>query len=140
MTEMHFVPIPTEVNALYKLRSIWGPFIPAIAKRSGETQEELFDMIISGRVQIGLVWDGEQARALIGILYRKVGRELVGEVHWVTGFGSKDWQHLLPELENYIKEKAGCTIIKPICRPGWKRLLKQVGGYKETHVMMEKRL
>ena len=139
MSEMQFVPIPTDVNELYRLRSIWGPFIPGITRRSGESEQELFDQIINGRVQIGLVWDGKQAHALIGILYRKSGHELVGEVHWVTGFGVKDWQHLLPELERYLKQQVGCTVIKPICRPGWKPLLKKA-GYKQTHVMMEKRL
>ena len=97
--------------------------------------------MISGRVQIAIIWDHDKkaARALIGIQTRKVGRELIGEVHWATGFGVKDWQHLLPQLERYLKEHVGCTIIKPICRPGWKPLLK-AHGYKQTHVMMEKAL
>ena len=82
MSEMHFVPIQTDVQTLYKLRRLWGPFIPAIADRSDETEAELFDLVISGKVQVGLVWDGKQAHALIGLLYRKAGRELVAEVRW----------------------------------------------------------
>ena len=139
MSEMHFVPVPTNIDLLYRLRAIWGPFIPRIAKRSGESEQELFDQVISGHVQIGLIWDGKQAHALLGILYRKYGCELVGEVHWAAGFGVKNWQHLLPEIEQYLKEQVGCTIIKPICRPGWKPLLKKA-GYRETHVTMERRL
>ena len=139
MSEVHFVPIPTDVDALYKLRALWGPFIPRIADRSDETEQELFDAVISGRVQIGIVWDGEKAHALIGIVYRKLGRELIGEIHWAAGWGSKDWRDLLVEVERYLKEHVGCTIIKPLCRPGWKPFLKK-HGYKQTHVIMEKML
>ena len=139
MNEMHFRPIPIDVEVLEDLRLLWGQFIPRIADRSDETEAELFDLVISGRVQVGLIWDGKTAHALIGIVYRKAGRELIAEVHWAAGFGVKNWQHLLPEIEQYVKGQVGCTIIKPICRPGWKRLLKQ-HGYRMTHMMMEKAL
>jgi hypothetical protein len=136
---MHFVPIPTTQEALRKTRHLWLPLLPRIADRSDETIDELIDLVISGRMQIAIIWDGEKARALLGMQYRRAGRELIGEVHWATGFGVKNWQHLLPELERYMKEHQGCTIIKPICRPGWRPLLK-AHGYKQTHVMMEKPL
>ena len=55
MSEMHFAPIPTEINSLYRLRHLWGPFVSGIAKRSVETEQEILDQIISGHVQIGLV-------------------------------------------------------------------------------------
>ena len=135
---MHFVPIPTTEQALRKSAPLWLPFLPRIADRVDETVDELIDLVISGRVQIGLVIDDDdKAHALIGIQYRKAGRELIGELHWATGFGVKEWQHLLSEVEKYLIEHVGCTIIKPICRPGWKPLLKK-HGYKQTHVMMEK--
>ena len=151
MSKMHFVPIRTiakgatreeiEKSDLYRTRAIWGPFISRIADRGDETEDELFDHVWYGRVQIGIVWDNEnkQARALVGMMYSKQGRELVGEVRWVTGFGTKDWRDLLPELEKYLKEFVGCTIVKPICRPGWKPFLKQM-GYRQTHVVLEKML
>ena len=50
MSEMHFVAIPTDVDILYKLRRLWGPFIPAIADRGDQTEAELFDLVIGGRV------------------------------------------------------------------------------------------
>jgi len=145
---MRFVPIPTprtgqavEDTELWKTRAHWMPFMPRIAARSDETLGELIDHVRSGRVQLGVVFDTETqtTHAVIGMVYRILGREHVGEVHWVTGWGAKDWQHLLPQLEKYLKEHKGCTKIKPICRPGWQPLLK-VHGYKRTHVMMEKRL
>jgi hypothetical protein len=138
MSELCFRPLPTDPDVLEKLAPLWGQFLPAIADRGDETLDELIDLVIHGTVQVGLVWDGKRAHALIGIIRRKTGREIIGEVHWATGFGSKDWQHLLPELERYLKE-TGCTLIKPICRPGWQRLLK-AHGYKRTHVLMEKSL
>jgi len=137
---MRFVPIPTTEDALRGTRKFWLPFIPRIADRSDETVDELLDLVVSGRVQIALVWDESknEARALIGLSYRKLGREIVGEVHWAAGFGVKDWQHLLPQVERYLKD-VNCTIMKPICRPGWKRFLKQ-HGFRQTHVVMEKML
>ena len=73
---------------------------------SVETEQEISAQIKSGNVHIGLVWDGTRAHALIGMLMRRAGRELIGEVHWVTGFGVKDWQHLLPELERFSSSLA----------------------------------
>ena len=137
MSELQFRTIPQNDKDIYNLRLLWGQFIPRIAKRSGEPEAELFDLVIRKQVQVGLIWDGKKAHALIGIVYRKTGDKLIAEVHWATGFGVKDWQHLLPEIEKYVKEQVGCTIIKPICRPGWQPLLKKA-GYKRTHVMMEK--
>ena len=138
MSEMLFRPIPMNDKDIYELRLLWGQFIPRIAARSDESEAELFDLVITKRVEVGLIMDGTKARALIGIVRRKAGRELIGEVHWVTGFGAKDWQHLLADVERYLKD-SGCTISKPICRPGWKRLLKD-HGYQMTHLMMEKAL
>ena len=120
---MRFVPIPTSEEALRRSAHIWLPFIPRIADRSDETVDE----------------KQNKARAVIGISYRKLGRELVAELHWAAGFGMKDWEHLLPQVEQYLKEHVHCTISKPICRPGWKPLLKK-HGYKQTHVVMEKML
>src|SRR5262245_32622267 len=128
---MHFVPIPTTEKALRDSSQHWLPFLPRIADRSDETLDELIDLVISGRMQIGLIWDEESktARALIGLQTRKAGRELIGELHWTTGFGAKDWWHLLGEVEAYLRDHLKCTLIKPICRPGWKPLLK-AHGYK----------
>jgi hypothetical protein len=145
---MHFVPIPTpradqpiHGTEVFKTSRVWLPFIPRIADRSDETIDELIDLVVRGEIQIGIIWDEDkrEARALIGIAYRQLGRELVAELRWATGFGARDWQHLLGEVERYVKEHVGCTILKPICRPGWKPLLKR-HGFKQTHVVMEKML
>ena len=140
MGELMFRPIPRDDKVIHELRLLWGQFIPRIADRSDETEAELFDLVISKQIQAGLIIDGEgNAHALIGILYRQAGRELIAEVRWVTGFGSKQWRHLLVEIERYVKEQVHCTVIKAICRPGWKPFLK-TQGYKQTHVCMERML
>jgi hypothetical protein len=138
---MKFVPIPTNEQALRKLSRVWLPFLPRIAARSGEPLDGMLDAIISGKIQIALVWDEEAkaARALVGMQYRRLAGELVAEIIWLTGFGSKDWQHLLPEMEQYLKAHVGANKIRPICRPGWWRLLK-TKGYRQTHTVLEKSL
>jgi hypothetical protein len=133
---MHFVPLQFE--DLDRLFPIWSPFLDGISKRSKEPLEQLFAAIRRREVQIALVWDGSKAQALIGIRFVHRGADVIGEIVWLTGNGMKQWQHLLPEMENYLKAR-GCVEIKPICRPGWSRLLK-TKGFKITHYVMEKPL
>jgi hypothetical protein len=135
---VQFVPIPTTYEALNKLFPIWFPFLQGISHRSKEPVWALIDAIARFDVQIGLVWDDEKACALVGIQYRRRGSELIGEVCWLTGTGMKEWRHLLPQLEHFLKD-SGCVEIRPICRPGWSRLLRE-HGYKTTHHVMERTL
>jgi hypothetical protein len=137
---MQFLPLPPTYKDLTYLFPLWYPFLDDISKRSKEPVQDLLGAVKRGDVRIALVWgDDNKAHALIGMQYRKRGDDLIGEIVWLTGKGMKDWQHLLPELEKFLREHMHCTIIKPICRPGWSRLLKQ-HGYKTTHLMMEKSL
>lgn len=91
-------------------------------------------------MQIALVWDedNKKPQALVGIHYVLRDNDVIGEVIWLTGTGMRRWLPLLPELERFLKDM-GCTEIRPICRPGWSRLIKGE-GYKVTHYMMEKTL
>jgi hypothetical protein len=136
---VNFVPIPTTHEHLLRWRDHWLPFLPDVCKRTTEPVESLLDAVASGRVQIALVWDGEKAHALVGMQYRQLGDELVGEIVWLSGKDRAQWVGLLPDMERYLKEHVGCTIIRPICRPGWAPLLKRA-GYKMTHLVMERRL
>ncbi len=138
---MHFVPIPTTHEHLRASSRHWLPFLEKISKRSHESVEEMLDQIAAGLVHLALVWNDETktACALLGMQFRKNGDDLVGEIHWLTGRGMKEWRTLLPELKAYLKTHVGCTVIKPICRPGWEPYLK-AEGFKKTHIMMEMRL
>jgi len=132
---VQFVPIPP--GDLNVWSEHWLPFIPAIASSTKEPVEQLLPRIASGEVQLALVWDGRQAHALVGMRFHYRGKELVGEVIWLTGLRMKQWRHLLPELERYLKDYVGCKVIRPICRKGWSRQLLKA-GYRTTHLMMEK--
>ena len=136
---MQFIPIPTVWDELVKYEPLWFPFLKDIAKRSKEPISTLWDQIMRGDVQIALVWDGSTPHALIGIRYHRRGADLIAEIIWLTGRGMKQWTHLLPQMEKYLKEHVGCVVIRPICRPGWARLIKP-RGYKLTHYVMEKPL
>jgi len=131
-----FVPIPITQQAVYDCAAFWLPFLEGISRRSKEPIADLVNAVWECRVQIAFVWDGEKPRALIGIQYKKSGDELIAEIIWLTGKGMREWQHLLPEMKRYLREHHGCTIIRPICRPGWSRELKK-RGFKTTHYIME---
>jgi hypothetical protein len=137
---MHLVPVPTTHDYLRRTSEHWLPFLDHISKRSKESVESLLDLIIKGEVQIVLVWDEQtsQAQALVGIHTCQRGDDIVGEIVWLTGRNMRSWLHLLPELETYVKH-LGCVTIKPICRPGWSRLVRDK-GYRVTHYIMEKSL
>ena len=115
----------------------WYPFLADISRRSKEPVEQLQDQVARGEVQLALIWDGNKARALVGIRILRRGNDLIGEIVWLTGKGMREWQHLLTQMEKYLKEHVGCAEIRPVCRLGWSRFLK-TRGYKATHVTMQK--
>jgi hypothetical protein len=133
---MNFVPIPTTDEYLNATVQHWMPFVPAISRRSKEPVISLLGQIARHEVQLALVWDGEKARALVGIRFCRRGEDLIGEIIWLTGSGMREWRNLLPQLEQYLKDM-GCVEIRPVCRLGWSRFLK-ANGYKATHMTMEK--
>lgn len=135
---MQFVPIPTTREYLDATFEHWFPFLEGISRRSKEPINELLAQIARRDVQLALVWNENTARALIGMRFVKRGDDLIGEVVWLTGKGMRQWLQLLPQMEDYLKYM-GCVTIRPICRPGWSRLIKGK-GYRITHYQMEKTL
>jgi hypothetical protein len=136
---MKLVPIPMTDQHLQQTVQHWGPFLPAIAKRSKEPLRDLIAKVAQKHVQPILIWDDQinLPVALLGVAYHNRGDDLIGEIVWTTGTGREQWQDLLSELERYLKDHIGCAIIRPVCRPGWKKFL-QARGYHETHVTLEK--
>src|SRR5262245_56292716 len=96
--------------------------------------------VLNHEVQVILVWDDDarEALAIVGVRYCLRGETRIAELVWLTGLGREAWQHLLADLEKYLKD-IGCAECRPLCRPGWSRLLKK-HGYHMTHVVMEKAL
>ena len=138
---MKLVAIPVTDEALKASAPHWLPFLPMIARRSKETVRALYDQVVNKQMRLVLIWDddAQKATALIGVRVHMRGDDLIGELLWMAGYGRKQWEHLLPELEELLRA-AGCVECRPLCRPGWARALLQKHGYKITHIQMEKSL
>jgi len=130
------LPIPlTEHEAWAKS---WLPFLPRIARRTHESIADLIGQVARREVRLVLVMDADKAHALIGVRVHQMDGKSCGDIIWTAGFGREQWQELLPDLEQMLRD-AGCVMCRPICRPGWSRHLKQ-HGYHLKHIIMEKPL
>jgi hypothetical protein len=135
---MKLVPVPLNDAAIKASAALWMPFLPGVAKRTKETVAALVGQIMRFEVRLTLVWDDatQKPAALIGVKLHMRGPDLIAEILWTTGRDHKTWVQLLPDLEEMLWQ-AGAVEIRPICRPGWRKLLEQ-HGYKVTHLQMEK--
>jgi len=116
----------------------WLPFLPRIAQRSHESITDLVGQILRREVRLMLVMDGDKAQALVGTTIHQMDGKSYGDMIWLAGFGREQWQQLLPEFEQLLRD-AGCVMCRTICRPGWSRYLKRQ-GYRLKHIIMEKPL
>ena len=135
---MRLLPIALEGDTLEQTAPLWLPFLPMIAKRSKETMADLIGRILRREVRIALIENDGKAVAMLGVTFHYRGQDLIAEWIWMAGHGRKAWEHLLPELEQMLRD-AGCVECRPLCRPGWRKILERA-GYKLTHVQMEKTL
>jgi hypothetical protein len=135
---MQLVPIPLSDEAINAAAPLWLPFLPRIARRSHESVNDLMRQIARRQVRLVLVMDGDKAVALVGVSIHQMDGKSCGDMIWLAGAGREQWQDLLPEFEQLLRD-AGCCLCRPICRPGWSRYLKQQ-GYRLKHVIMEKPL
>lgn len=141
---MHLVPIPTTLPYLNATFPLWSPFLPDIAKRSPWSVEELLGKLHRLEVQPVLIMDGDRPAACLGVsIVDGDNGELVAEMIWATGKRRHEWQHLLADLETYLREHVRCVKCRPICRPGWRKFL-EANGYTliridaDGHIAMEK--
>jgi hypothetical protein len=141
---MQFLPVP-HVH-LSQLAPFWVPFLMKVAERSGRDFAELCQEVMDGVVVVCLAWDEEakEAKAAGGIRPLMRGKDRVAEIVWLTGREMKTWVHLFPQLEKFTSDPVeigglGCTIVKPVVRPGWVRILRKY-GYRVTHAVMEKKI
>ena len=141
---MQLVPVPTRLDYLNATLSRWAPFLADIAKRSPFTVEDLLRKIHALEVQPVLVLDDAQnAVALLGLSICEENGERIAELVWPTGKQRHRWQHMLPELERYLREHVQCAKCRPVCRRGWKPFLEKHGYTfvrinEDKHVIMEK--
>lgn len=133
---MKLLAIP--LNEHKRWERYWLPFLPRIAQRSHESVADLYGQIMRREVRLVLVIEDDIARALIGVTVHQMDGKSYGDIIWLAGFGREQWQQLLLELEQMLRD-AGCVMCRAICRPGWSRYLKKQ-GYRMKHVIMEKPL
>jgi hypothetical protein len=142
---VQLIPIPTTPAYLNATFELWSPFLPDIAKRSPWSIEELLTKLCRHEVQPVLVLDDNALPvALLGIsIVDGDDGSLVAELVWTTGKRRHEWQHLLIDLESYLREHVKCKRCRPICRRGWQKFL-EAHGYEliranaDKHVVMEK--
>jgi len=140
---MHLVPIPTTPEYLNATFDLWSPFLPHIAHRSPWSVEDLLSKLCLHEVQPVLILDGKQPVALLGISIVDDDGERNAEIVWTTGNRRHEWQHLLTELESYLRDHVKCKKCRPICRRGWRKFLEE-HGYTliridaDKHIAMEK--
>ena len=117
----------------------WLPFLALIARRSKETVRALFDQVVNKQMRLVLVWDDDSKRAsaLVGVRTHMRGDDMIGELLWMAGYGRKDREYLLPELETCCKLDVSSA---GRCAGRAGRGDAQRHGYKMTHIQMEKSL
>jgi hypothetical protein len=140
---VHLVPIPTTPEYLNASFELWSPFLPRIAHRSPWSVEQLLTKLSLCEVQPVLILDGKQPVALLGVSIVDDNGNRVAEIVWTTGKRRHEWQHLIAELESYLRDHVKCVKCRPICRPGWRKFL-EAHGYQlirvdaDKHIAMEK--
>lgn len=114
--------------------------IAACCARSGGKYEpiDVLQNALCGRMQLWLVQDDDATYALAITEIVSYPRITVCKLLACTGEDAPRWVDLLDEIEAWAKGQ-GCSVMEPICRPGWERQLKPM-GYRKTHVVLEKRL
>jgi len=135
---MQLIPIPIDEKSLLDWAPFWFPFLPSIAKRTKEDVKEIARKVMYREVRLTLACDEtiDKPVALFGVRLHMRGNDLIAEWIWMTGQRYKTWAYLLPEFEQLLK-RAGVVECRPICRPGWAKILKPA-GYRLTHYTMEK--
>jgi len=134
---VRLIPVPIDEKALLDAAPFWFPFVPSIARRTKETVKELAHKVMSYEVRLTLLMDDDDKPvALFGVRLHMRGNDLIAEWVWMTGQRYKTWAHMLPGFEQLLKQ-AGVVECRPICRPGWAKILKPA-GYRLTHFTMEK--
>jgi len=105
--------------------------VDRIIHKAGNLYEldDIMDLIDVGKMQ-SFTYDNTWVVTQIQVYPRKKVLEIV----WVIGF-MEDAVKLLPEIEQYAKEK-GASRIRGIGREGWWKFAEP--GWKQTAVMYEK--
>jgi hypothetical protein len=137
---MKLVPLPHDM--LDRTEVFWMPYLLRSMEFTTDPLVGFLAQIRSGDVQVILIWDEENKKAMAACGVRVLcnGDTRTFDVVWLGGGGLSDWEHLIwNEFEHYAREHRSCTHARFTGRPGWRRVFKG-HGYKVTHVTMKKEL
>ena len=133
------VLIPTN-----KVEQVWSfavkDIADALARSNGYARaEHIKKEILDNKMQLWILWDSETKEyygvCVTEIIQRPLQRCL--NIKIMTGRHRDKWQHLIKHVEEFAWEN-NCDLLELVARPGWKKVLKQY-GYKESHVLLEKK-
>jgi len=129
-------PVPVPATELDKWLPQIGWHIESFCRNGQWEPDDFIGQIRSRDRQLWLVVDDEVKAALVTSV---LGDRLnTVQLSHCCGKGMGEWLHLWPVIEAWARD-IGAQRIEAITRPGWERVLKDM-GLKKTHVVLEKRL
>ena len=114
----------------------------ALARSNGYAlADHIKEWIKEEKMQLWILWDPEAEKekyygvVVTEIIQRPLQRCL--NIKIMTGKHRDQWQHLIKHIADFAWIH-NCDLLELVARPGWKKILKPF-GYKETHVLLEKK-
>jgi len=121
------------------LPNIWNMLVEACERSSGKYKPmDIVREVYAKRMQLWNAIDGSVIKAICITSICIYPQTKVLRILAATGDDVNTWVILLPKIEEWAKG-LGCEWVEPVTRPGWKKILKNY-GYKEQHIIMEKKL
>lgn len=141
------MPTAPSDPAIYKLEpehlpKVWSfleKHLQSVVDRShGDwTLEAIFNAMGNGALQLWMVWDGNEAKAVVGTeLATTETDHKICTMRFCAGDDSPRWLHLLDIIEDWARHQ-GCRRMEAVARKGW---AKRLADYKMTHVHLMKDL
>lgn len=119
---------------------IWAdirPLVEAACTLNGAySTQDVLGWLMTGKWRLFVITSPE--RSLEAICVTEIAtypKRTQLEIPICTGSNSKDWLHLIDGIKEYAREQ-GCSVIIPLARPGWRKLLAPY-GFKKTHELLE---
>lgn len=117
------------------------PFIADVADSSSGRHApiDIFKALLGGDWHLWTAEheDGKPVAILIARIVQ-FPRLRACELLAATGSEMTQWQDFIADIEEWARAQ-GCTLMQPVTRPGWERVLAKY-GYRKTHVLLEKPL
>lgn len=127
----------------HQLTDVWCSVEPlvvlACARSSGKfLAADVARAVALGEFQLWVGADDGEAYPKVIMITRLLPypRLTACELLACVGDDREAWEPLLDDVEAWAKAN-GASLMQPIARPGWERVLAK-RGYRKTHVMLEK--